>query len=78
MAGVDTTLVRVSSSNVQAIGWTPWMGANILEVQFHSGALYQYYFVPESVFQSMLRASSKGRYLHWNIKKPGYPYVRLR
>jgi len=57
---------RVSSTNVRSIGYDA--GTGTLEVEFHSGGIYQYFDVPETVYAVLMRASSKGRYLNDHIK----------
>lgn len=47
-----------------------------LEVLFHHGGTYQYFDVPESEFQALMSADSKGEYFNANIKDV-YRYVRL-
>ena len=64
--------VQVSSSNILSIGYDP--STQVLEVEFISGAVYQYFNVPEAEFESFLNAESKGRYLNANIKH--YPYTK--
>jgi hypothetical protein len=39
-----------------------------LEVEFRSGGIYQYFDVPESVYQALVSASSIGQFLNENIK----------
>ncbi len=56
----------VESSNVAAVGYD--VDEAVLEVTFHSGGVYRYYGVQESVFQRFLHASSKGKFFHQNIK----------
>ncbi|MEW5803885.1 MAG: KTSC domain-containing protein [bacterium] len=56
----------VSSSNILSVGYD--RETSILEVKFHSGHLYQYVNVPESVYHALMSASSKGSYLHAHIK----------
>ena len=56
----------VSSSNLHSVGYDS--SSAILEISFHSGGVYQYYNVPESVYFSLLNASSKGKYFHQYIK----------
>ena len=41
---------------------------HVLEIQFTHGRIYEYYDVPESVFQEMITAPSKGRFYLENIK----------
>ena len=40
----------------------------VLELQFRNGAVYQYFSVPRGVFQSLLRAASKGGFFNQNIR----------
>lgn len=56
----------VVSSNIQSVGYDE--NSQVLEIEFHSGALYWYYSVPQSVFNALMQASSHGKYLHENIK----------
>ena len=56
----------VVSSNLESVGYD---NANqILEIQFHSGGIYQYFAVPESVYQELMSASSHGGYFAAYIK----------
>lgn len=64
----------VSSSNVASIGYDP--STQTLEVQYHSG-LYQYFGVPASVHDLVMRAPSKGGALDEHVKKAGYRYRRI-
>ena len=66
-------MIPVSSSNLSAVGYEN----GILYISFHSGGLYSYSGVPESVYQSLMSAGSKGKYFAAYIKK-SYPYRRLR
>lgn len=57
----------VDSSNIEAIGYDA--AAQELHVRFlKSGATYAYYGVEEWVFQELMQADSKGRFLNANIK----------
>jgi hypothetical protein len=49
--------IRVSSSNVRAVGYDA--EEQILEVEFHSGSIYHYFNVPEYKYEGLMRASSK-------------------
>lgn len=57
----------VNSSNLVSVGYDA--ATQTLEVEFQSGNVYQYLHVPESVYQSLMTASSKGEYFHDNILK---------
>jgi len=62
----------VSSSNVESVGWSD----GILEVSFLNGGIYQYYDVPEDVYNSMLIADSVGSFLHHHVKG-FYDYAKV-
>ena len=56
----------VHSTNIRSVGYDP--GKNTLELEFHSGGVYQYSGVPETIYQGFMRAVSKGTYFHDHIK----------
>lgn len=64
----------VSSTDVASIGYDPT--SQILEVEFLSGGVYQYFQVSQGTYEDFLNASSKGKFLHQNIKNR-YPYSRV-
>jgi len=64
----------VASSNIAAIGYDE--ASQTLEVEFTSGALYQYYNVTQALFEQLMQASSKGQFLAYQIKN-SYPYSRV-
>ena len=49
----------------------------LLEVEFHSGSIYQYSSVPEALYQGLMQAASKGAYFHDHIKER-YPFRQVR
>ena len=49
--------------------------SQILMVGFKKGSVYNYYDVPEHVFEAMKNAPSKGKFLYREIKGR-YRYVR--
>ena len=51
--------------------------AAVLELQFHNGAVYQYFHVPRRVYRDLLWASSKGGYFNHNIRGR-YPYLLIQ
>ena len=72
----DIAMIAVSSSNIAAIGYIA--SAQILQVDFSSGARYRYYDVPAAVFTAFLNAPSKGRFLNHVIKSEyAFKYQRL-
>lgn len=48
----------------------------MLEIEFNSGAVYQYTGVPQGEYDAIMNAGSKGSYFHANIKNR-FPYVKL-
>jgi len=40
----------------------------VLEIEFHSGAIYRYLEVPGEIFRRLLAAESKGRFFGANIR----------
>lgn len=64
----------VSSSNIASIGYDP--DAQILEVEFTNGSLYQYLNVPEHHHAGIMAAPSHGTYLNTHIKGT-FPYQKV-
>ena len=64
----------VSSSNVASVGYDP--NTLTLEVEFKDGLVYQYFDVPETVYQELMRASSVGQFMHANIRN-NYRYTKV-
>ena len=64
----------VASSNLASVGYDS--ATQTLEVEFLSGSVYQYYNVPENIFDLLVQAGSKGRFFHQYIRN-AYPYSRI-
>ena len=73
--GSPVNRTPVHSSNIRPVGYEP--GIRILEVEFHSGGVYQYIGVPENIHRSLMQAASKGAYFHDHIKDR-YPCKHMR
>lgn len=56
----------VTSRAVASIGYDP--NTMTLEVEYSKGSVYQYFDVPETVYQDFVSAASMGAYLNQNIK----------
>lgn len=54
----------VESSMIRSFGFE----ISTLEIEFNSGAIWQYFDVPESVYYEMKAASSCGKFFLSNIK----------
>jgi hypothetical protein len=66
----------VSSSNLASVGYDA--AQRILEIEFLSGSVYQYFNVPQSVYEGLMAAESHGRYFDANVKKADYSYKQIR
>lgn len=56
----------VESSNLESIGYDASVGT--LEIEFKSGAVWQYYDFPEHMWNEFEYADSHGKYFHAHIK----------
>jgi len=56
----------IFSSNISSIGYD--IQSAILEVEFSSGEIYQYFNVSEYLYNNLMSASSKGQFLNDYIK----------
>ena len=65
----------VESSNLASVGNDA--ENQILEVQFKHGGVYQYFDVPENVYEELMNADSHGQYFDRNIKKAGYEFQKM-
>ena len=65
----------VDSSNIAAIGYDA--NSQTLEVEFLNGSIYQYYAVPQYIYDGLMSADSHGKYFDANVKKEGYAYKRI-
>ena len=61
----------VESTVIRAVGHT-----RVLEIEFESGRVYQYFNVPEDVFDEFLSSDSKGRYFNAHVRGK-YPYQEI-
>lgn len=66
--------IPVDSSNIVSIGY--YQETQTLEVEFHKGRVYQYFDVPQVVYEEFIVADSKGKYLATQIKG-NYRYARV-
>lgn len=65
---------HVESSNIESIGYDS--SSQTLEIEFLNGTIYQYFDIPESIYQGLIDADSHGKYLAANIKG-AYRYSRV-
>jgi uncharacterized protein len=58
--------IPVSSSNISSIGYDS--NTQTLEIEFTNGNIYQYFDVPSAIYEELMQAESKGRFLNAQIK----------
>jgi len=71
----DMNRTPVSSSNLSSVGYDE--EDRVLEIEFNSGGVYQYYDVPPRIHRDLMNASSHGSYFHREIKE-NYRYDQIR
>jgi KTSC domain-containing protein len=64
----------IASSSIRSAGYDSQ--TMIMEVAFVNESIYQYFEVPEHIFQGLLTAPSAGIYLN-TVVKGAYRYTRL-
>jgi ATP-dependent DNA helicase RecG len=62
-----TERIPVVSSNIASIGYDA--KKKVLEIEFHHGAVYQYFDVPENVYEELMSSPSQGAYFMNEIKE---------
>lgn len=56
----------VSSSAISSVGYD--RKGRVLELEFSSGGVYDYHEVPPEVYESLMSAESKGRFVSEQIR----------
>lgn len=65
----------VQSTNLASVGYE--LESSTLEIEFHSGGIYQYFQVPSEIYEGIMNAGSKGKFFDLYIKKAGYPCTKV-
>ena len=65
----------VKSSNLASVGYDS--ESNILEVEFLNRSVYEYYNVPQRIYEQLMRADSKGKYFNAYIRN-SFRYRKTR
>ncbi|MGN6568183.1 MAG: KTSC domain-containing protein [Flavipsychrobacter sp.] len=58
--------LHIDSTTINSLAYNP--DDRLLEIEFQGGKVYHYYDVPESIYYSLLKAESAGRYFNENIR----------
>ncbi|HKO58801.1 MAG TPA: KTSC domain-containing protein [Thermoanaerobaculia bacterium] len=56
----------VSSSVIASLGYDD--KERVLEVEFRTGRVYQYFLVPRATFEKLMRAASVGSYFNHEVR----------
>lgn len=65
----------VESSNLVSVGYDS--DNSMLEIEFDKGTVYQYFGVPISIYEGLMKADSHGKYFIAHIKDGPYKYKRV-
>jgi hypothetical protein len=65
----------VESTTLRTIGYDP--DRELLQLEFHNGATYQYFNVPAEIHKGLLQAASKGAYFNRFIREK-FAYSKTR
>lgn len=67
---LDSTRIRAYGWEVQSKSEDPRMGRfGLLQLEFHDGARWYYFRVPEAVFDAFMMARSKGSFFAQHIQR---------
>jgi hypothetical protein len=64
----------VDSSLIRSVGYD--LPSSVLEVEFDSGHVYEYYDVPLSIYSELMAAESVGSFFNDHVRDM-YPYRQL-
>jgi KTSC domain len=67
--------IQVESSNLASVGYDE--STKTLEIQFHSGGIYEYDDVEKEIYDDLMKAESKGSYF-MSMIRGAYSYNRVR
>jgi hypothetical protein len=74
LLGLAMRRVKVKSSAINSIGYSA--DTNVLEVEFVTGRVFQYFFVPAAQHEAFVSAESIGAHFNANIRDR-YPFREL-
>jgi len=64
--GIKMERRPVISSNLVSVGYEP--ASETLEIEFKNGRIYQYYNVPQIVYETLIIDPSPGTYFNANVR----------
>ena len=63
---------QINSSMILSAGYKD----GVMEIEFKNGAIYQYEYIDQYVFEDFLASDSQGKYFH-NVIRKQYPGTKL-
>jgi len=63
---IDINRQPVESSAIRSVGYDP--ASQTLEIEFHSSGIYQFFDVPEAVYEDLMQASEPASYFNNHIR----------
>ena len=69
-----TRRIPVESTSLASVGFS--LEHNVLEIEFRNGLVYQYFGVPRALYEQLLAAESKGKFMNRFIRR-GFPQQRI-
>lgn len=60
-------MTAVKSSDISSVGYDE--SKSELHIKYNTGQNYIYHKVPKSVYENLLQADSKGRFVNYQVKK---------
>ena len=67
--------ISVVSKTLRTVGYDT--GRQLLQIEFQNRSFYQYFEVPQSVYEELMQASSKGAYFNRSIRS-NFDYVLVK
>jgi ATP-dependent DNA helicase RecG len=68
-------MISVVSTTLRTVGYDAQR--QLLQIEFHNRSLYQYFEVPQAVYEELMQASSKGAYFNRSIRSH-FDYVLVK
>lgn len=66
---------KVNSSSVASVGYDA--DHQTLEIEYKNGKVYQYFGVPEYLYEEIFKTQSIGSFVNYYIKEQGFDYMEV-
>ena len=67
--------IAVDSTTLRTLGYDA--ERQLLQIEFQNHSIYQYFEVPQAVYEELIQASSKGAYFNRSIR-PHFDYLLVK